>query len=77
MAAKLDGKGYKNRHEFRDDFKLMIANAKLYNQAGSYVHNEAIALEVFFEKRKPCLSSVDPPNLTVMQNGRLSTRPSR
>jgi transcription initiation factor TFIID subunit 2 len=30
----------------------MISNAKLYNAAGSYAHNEAIALETFFEKRE-------------------------
>jgi transcription initiation factor TFIID subunit 2 len=29
----------------------MMSNAKQYNPAGSYAHNEAIALETYFEKR--------------------------
>lgn len=51
MSAKVDAGLYKSRFAFQADFKTMVANAKLYNIAGSYVHNEAIALETFFEKR--------------------------
>ncbi|KAG6911349.1 hypothetical protein DXG01_001020 [Tephrocybe rancida] len=51
MGAKLEEGMYKDRAEFALDFRLMISNAKLYNVAGSYVHNEAINLEVFFEKQ--------------------------
>ncbi|KAJ2935753.1 hypothetical protein H1R20_g1340, partial [Candolleomyces eurysporus] len=52
MSAKLEEGLYKDRFAFQADFKLMVANAKLYNMIDSYVHNEAIALETFFEKRE-------------------------
>jgi transcription initiation factor TFIID subunit 2 len=51
MAAKLEEGMYKDRFAFQADFQLMISNAKRYNTPGSFVHNEAIALEIFFEKR--------------------------
>ncbi|KAF8665397.1 hypothetical protein AX16_000416 [Volvariella volvacea WC 439] len=51
MGAKLEEGMYKDRFAFQADFRLMIENAKRYNQHGSYVHNEAITLEVFFEKQ--------------------------
>ncbi|KAF5352665.1 hypothetical protein D9756_005839 [Leucocoprinus leucothites] len=51
MGAKLDAGMYKDRFAFQADFRLMISNAKLYNTVGSYAHNEAIALETFFEKQ--------------------------
>ncbi|KAL0580698.1 hypothetical protein V5O48_001339 [Marasmius crinis-equi] len=51
MSAKLEAGKYKDRFAFQDDFKLMINNAKTYNIVGSYVHNEAINLETFFEKQ--------------------------
>ncbi|KXN88910.1 Transcription initiation factor TFIID subunit 2, partial [Leucoagaricus sp. SymC.cos] len=51
MGAKIEAGMYKDRFTFQADFHLMISNAKLYNAAGSYVHNEAIALETFFEKQ--------------------------
>ncbi|KAJ3571564.1 hypothetical protein NP233_g3673 [Leucocoprinus birnbaumii] len=51
MGAKLDAGMYKDRFGLQADFGLMVSNAKLYNTAGSYVHNEAIALETFFEKQ--------------------------
>ncbi|EAU92262.2 TATA-binding protein associated factor Taf2 [Coprinopsis cinerea okayama7 len=51
MGAKLEEGLYKDRFAFQQDFRLMIANAKLYNMVGSFVHNEAITLETFFEKQ--------------------------
>ncbi|KAG6851364.1 hypothetical protein H0H93_005762 [Arthromyces matolae] len=51
MGAKLEAGMYKDRAAFAADFRLMTSNAKLYNIPGSYVHNEAINLEVFFEKQ--------------------------
>ena len=51
MAAKLEQGQYKSRFDFEADFRLMIANAKQYNMPNSYVHNEALALEGFFERR--------------------------
>jgi transcription initiation factor TFIID subunit 2 len=52
MSAKLDTGMYKDRFAFEADFALMVSNAKQYNVAGSYAHNEAIAIETLFEKRK-------------------------
>jgi transcription initiation factor TFIID subunit 2 len=52
MSAKLDAGMYKDRFAFEADFALMISNAKQYNVAGSFAHNEAIAMETLFEKRK-------------------------
>lgn len=52
MSAKLEQGKYKDRFAFEADFRLMISNAKLYNVAGSYAHNEALALESFFDKRE-------------------------
>ena len=52
MNAKLESGKYKDRFQFEDDFRLVISNAKLYNAPGSYVHNEALALESFFDKRE-------------------------
>lgn len=51
MGAKLEDGMYKDRFMFQEDFRLMISNAKRYNTPGSFAHNEAIALETFFEKR--------------------------
>lgn len=51
MGAKLEEGMYKDRFAFQADFRLMISNAKRYNTPGSFVHNEAIALEIFFEKQ--------------------------
>ncbi|KAG6846064.1 hypothetical protein H0H87_006428 [Tephrocybe sp. NHM501043] len=56
MGAKLEEGMYKDRAAFSADFRLMISNAKMYNIAGSYVHNEAINLEIFFEKQWAIIS---------------------
>lgn len=51
MSARLEDGYYKDRHEFEADFKLMMENARTYNPAGSFVHNESLEFEKFFEKR--------------------------
>ncbi|KAJ3797877.1 TATA-binding protein associated factor Taf2 [Lentinula aff. detonsa] len=56
MGSKLESGMYKDRFEFQADFRLMIANAKQYNMPGSFVHNEAISLEIFFEKQWSIIS---------------------
>ncbi|KAF5374962.1 hypothetical protein D9758_000502 [Tetrapyrgos nigripes] len=56
MSAKIDNGLYKDRFQFQSDFKLIIQNAKTYNVAGSFVHNEAIAFETFFEKQWTIMS---------------------
>lgn len=50
MGAKLEEGHYKDRFAFETDFRLMLANAKQYNVAGSYAHTEAVFLETFFGK---------------------------
>ncbi len=72
-GAKLEEGMYKDRFAFEADFRLMIENAKTYNGSGSYVHNEAIVLETFFEKRKS-LSLFGEAYLTIVQSGLLSIK---
>lgn len=74
MGAKLEEGMYKDRFAFQSDFRLMVSNAKLYNTPGSFVHNEAIALEIFFEKREVLRKTYTSSPLTNLQNGPLSTR---
>lgn len=58
MGSKLEQGIYKDRFEFQRDFHLMTSNAKQYNMPGSFVHNEAISLEIFFEKRKDLFPTI-------------------
>ncbi|KAJ7897366.1 hypothetical protein B0H14DRAFT_2677986 [Mycena olivaceomarginata] len=51
MAHKLEGGKYADRFAFQADFRLMMANAKLYNPVGSFAHDETLALETYFEKQ--------------------------
>ena len=51
MEEKVKQRKYKDRFAFEQDFRLMIANAKLYNLPGSYAHNHALGLEKFFNER--------------------------
>ncbi len=51
MGAKLEQGQYSDRFAFESDFKLMIHNAKTYNMPGSVVHNDATALDGFFDRR--------------------------
>ncbi|KZT08630.1 uncharacterized protein LAESUDRAFT_45791 [Laetiporus sulphureus 93-53] len=51
MSAKLEQGKYRDRFAFEEDFRLVISNAKLYNLPGSFVHNEALGLESFFDKQ--------------------------
>ncbi|KAF8727767.1 hypothetical protein AX14_007043, partial [Amanita brunnescens Koide BX004] len=50
MGAKIEEGMYKDRFAFEADLRLMVENAKTYNVSGSYVYNEAVVLETFFEK---------------------------
>ena len=52
MGAKIEEGMYKDRFAFEADLRLMVENAKTYNVSGSYVYNEAVVLETFFEKRE-------------------------
>jgi transcription initiation factor TFIID subunit 2 len=51
MSHKLENGMYKNREDFRADFKLMIANAKLYNAPGSRPVQLADALDTMFDNQ--------------------------
>ncbi|KAF8580130.1 hypothetical protein K439DRAFT_1648275 [Ramaria rubella] len=51
MHAKLENGLYPDRFAFEVDFHMMINNAKSYNAPGSWAHNEAVALEIFFDKQ--------------------------
>lgn len=48
MKVKLDSGQYKDRFDLEDDFRLMIDNAKLYNQPGQFAYLEAVELDTFF-----------------------------
>ena len=58
MGAKLEQGQYKDRFAFEADFKLIISNAKTYNMPGSIVHNDAITLDVHFDKREYSISKL-------------------
>ena len=60
MSAKLEQGMYRDRFAFESDFRLIIRNAKTYNSPDTYVFNEAVAIESFFEKCKTsnCLYSL-------------------
>ena len=50
INAKVENGNYASREEMRDDFNLMIHNAKTYNPPGFPVHSEAEGLENVFAK---------------------------
>lgn len=50
MNAKLEAGMYNSLAQFEADFRLMIENAKVYNPAGAFAYNEALALDLFFQK---------------------------
>ncbi|GAA5975739.1 hypothetical protein JCM10908_005265 [Rhodotorula pacifica] len=50
MSAKLNAGVYPDRYAFRDDFKLIVSNAKLYNGPHSPIGELANDLEQIFEK---------------------------
>lgn len=50
IKRKIDNKTYKTVSECRDDFHLMVRNAKTYNQEGSYVYVDAVELQSAFDK---------------------------
>jgi transcription initiation factor TFIID subunit 2 len=53
MGAKLEAGNYKDLAAFEADFRLVMANCKQYNGDNTYPFNEAVAMESFFNKRKP------------------------
>lgn len=49
IKRRLDNKVYKTVSECRDDFHLMAANAKTYNEEGSWVYVDAVELQGAFD----------------------------
>jgi hypothetical protein len=75
MSAKLEAGMYKDRFAFEADFRLILSNAKKYNLPGSHVHNETLAIESFFEKRRSSsCGSTRNINIILTQNGRAYKR---
>ena len=51
MASKLQNGVYRNRMEFRDDAKLIVSNALLYNQPHTAVANLARQFDEYFNRQ--------------------------
>ncbi|EPS42286.1 hypothetical protein H072_3739 [Dactylellina haptotyla CBS 200.50] len=51
IRKKIDKEEYLTLNEFKDDFLTMFANAKLYNEEGSMVYEDAVAMEDEFRTR--------------------------
>ncbi|KAI0068033.1 hypothetical protein BV25DRAFT_1904522 [Artomyces pyxidatus] len=51
MGAKLEAGMYKDRFAFEADFRLMIRNAKTYNAPNTFVYDEAVVMETFWDKQ--------------------------
>lgn len=51
IRKRVDREDYMSLNEFKDDFLTMFANAKLYNEEGSMVYEDAVAMEDEFRAR--------------------------
>ncbi|KAK6349608.1 hypothetical protein TWF696_005892 [Orbilia brochopaga] len=51
IRKRIDREEYMSLNEFKDDFLTMFANAKLYNEEGSMVYEDAVAMEDEFRAR--------------------------
>ncbi|KAF3938624.1 hypothetical protein ABW19_dt0202493 [Dactylella cylindrospora] len=51
IKKKMDREEYMSLNEFKEDFLTMFGNAKLYNEEGSMVYEDAVAMEEEFRKR--------------------------
>lgn len=49
VKRRLDNRTYRQAYKCRDDIHLMVKNAKTYNQEGSWVWNDAVALQEAFD----------------------------
>lgn len=50
IKRRIDNKTYTNVHHCKDDIHLMAANAKMYNEEGSWVYVDAVELQAAFDK---------------------------
>ena len=50
IESKCQDKSYSNAKEFVDDWTLMFSNARMYNEEGSWVHEDADTLEAHLKK---------------------------
>lgn len=49
IKKKMNGIDYSNMQEFRDDWNLMFDNARTFNEEGSFVYNDANAMQADFD----------------------------
>ncbi|KAJ3145540.1 hypothetical protein HDU89_007037 [Geranomyces variabilis] len=77
ISQKLSAGAYQALEEFESDFSLMIANALEYNQEGSEVYDDALALQKVFNelvKSEPQASATGEgmvPQDTLMHKGEM------
>ncbi|KAF3903399.1 hypothetical protein ABW21_db0202077 [Orbilia brochopaga] len=51
IRKRVDREDYMSLNDYKDDFLTMFANAKLYNEEGSMVYEDAVAMEDEFRAR--------------------------
>lgn len=51
IKKKMDREDYMSLNDFKEDFLLMFRNAKLYNEEGSMVYEDAVAMEEEFRSQ--------------------------
>ncbi|PWN52206.1 hypothetical protein IE53DRAFT_367396 [Violaceomyces palustris] len=50
IKRRIDNRTFRRVDTCRDEFHLMVNNAKTYNQEGSWVYNDAVELQAVFDK---------------------------
>ncbi|KAN0060922.1 ATP-dependent DNA helicase Snf21 [Thecaphora frezii] len=50
IKRRIDNRTFRRVDSCRDEFHLMVRNAKTYNQEGSWVYNDAVELQKAFDK---------------------------
>lgn len=64
IKKRIQGKSYTNIREILEDFHLMFSNAKIYNEEGSIVYQDAVALEdLVVEKFEELSSQLEPEEM--------------
>jgi ATP-dependent helicase STH1/SNF2 len=67
IQKRINNKAYQSIEEFARDFKQMFANARIYNEEGSWVVTDANELEKAFDMKYEELCKTPPPKF-VLQN---------
>lgn len=50
IKRRIDNRTFRSVATCRDEFHLMVSNAKTYNQEGSWVYNDAVELQAAFDR---------------------------